>query len=178
MSNVEGGRSGGLLTRPGQRVVLIAAHGRNRVIGSGGGIPWHLPHDFAHFKAETLGHTLVMGRKTWDSIGRPLPGRTTIVITRDPAWRSGHDGVLVTRSLEGALELAADLDGDVMVAGGGEIYALALPYATHQILTEVQLEPDGDAFYPDYSDDEWVETRRERGEDCEWVWLERRLMAA
>ena len=78
------------MTRPDQRVVLIAALARNRVIGNQGKIPWHLPHDFAHFKRETLGHTLVMGRLTWDSIGRPLPGRQTIVITRDLTFHPDH----------------------------------------------------------------------------------------
>jgi dihydrofolate reductase len=166
------------MTRPDQRVVLVAAHARNRVIGDAGEIPWHLPHDFAHFKRETLGHTLVMGRKTWDSIGRPLPGRTTVVVTRDRSWSPGHDGVLVAHSLDDALALAADLPGDVMVAGGGEIYAAALSLATHQVLTEVDLEPAGDAFYPAYDVDEWVETRREAGEGLEWVWLERKAREA
>ena len=159
--------------RPDQRVVLVAAHARNRVIGNGGEIPWHLPHDFAHFKRETLGHTLVMGRRTWDSIGRPLPGRATVVVTRDEAFDPGFDGVLVAHSLEEAFGLAAELPGDVMIAGGGEIYALALPFATHQVLTEVDLSPPGDAFYPDYAVDAWVEVRREVGEGCQWTWLER-----
>lgn len=164
--------------RPDQRVVLVAAHARNRVIGQGGEIPWHLPHDFAHFKRETTGHTLVMGRRTWDSIGRPLPGRATVVVSRDPAFTPGFEDVLVARSLEEAFRLAADLPGDVMVAGGGEIYAQALPYATHQILTEVHAEPEGDAFYPEFPANEWVEVRREPGEGCDWVWLERLEPAA
>ena len=164
--------------RPEQRVVLVAAHARNRVIGDGGRIPWHLPHDFAHFKRETLGHTLVMGRRTWDSIGRPLPGRATVVVTRDESFDPGFDDVRVAHSLEDAFALAAELPGDVMVAGGGEIYALALPYATHQVLTEVDLEPSGDAYYPEYAVDEWVEVRREAAEGCEFVWLERAGAAA
>ena len=164
--------------RPDQRVVLVAAMGRNRVIGSEGAIPWHLPHDFAHFKRETTGHTLVMGRRTWDSIGRPLPGRATIVVTRDPGFDPGFTGVLVAHSLEDAFGLAAGLPGDVMVAGGGEIYALALPRATHQVLTEVHAEPEGDAFYPEFAADEWVEVRREAGVGCDWVWLERMGAAA
>lgn len=164
--------------RPDQRVVLVAAHARNRVIGNNGEIPWHLPHDFAHFKRETLGHTLVMGRRTWDSIGRPLPGRSTIVVTRDESFDPGFDDVLVAHSLDEAFSLASELPGDVMVAGGGEIYALALPYATHQVVTEVDAAPEGDAFYPDYPVDEWVEVRREAGEGCQWVWLERMDPAA
>ena len=93
------------------------------MIGADGGIPWHLPEDFAHFKATTLGHTLVMGRATYESIGRPLPGRTTIVVTRDPEWSA--DGVLVAHSLEEALALAGD--AEVFVAGGAAVYEAALP---------------------------------------------------
>ncbi len=159
--------------RAGQRVVLVAAVAENGVIGAAGGIPWHLPEDFAHFKAVTVGHTLVMGRATYDSIGRPLPGRSTIVVTRDPAW-SAAAGVLVAHSFEDALAQAADLPGDVMVAGGAQVYALALPRATHQVLTEVHARPEGDTFYPEWNRDEWVETRRERGDDADYVWWERR----
>jgi dihydrofolate reductase len=158
-----------------KRVVLVAALADNRVIGDRGRIPWRLPADFAHFKRETLGHTLVMGRATWDSIGRPLPGRTTVVLTRDPSWAA--EGALVARSLDEALAVAGSLDGDVVVAGGGQVYAQALPHATHQVLTEVHCSPPGDAFYPAFEPDEWKETRREPGPPgdlaYEWVWLER-----
>ncbi|HET8560011.1 MAG TPA: dihydrofolate reductase [Marmoricola sp.] len=158
-----------------RRVVLVAALADNRVIGDHGRIPWRIPEDFAHFKRETLGHTLVMGRATWDSIGRPLPGRTTIVVTRDSSWRA--DGALVAHSLAEALEIASGLEGDIVVAGGGQVYEQALPLATHQVLTEVHLRPEGDAFYPELDASEWKETRREPGPDgavaYEWVWLER-----
>ncbi|UAL31199.1 dihydrofolate reductase [Nocardioides rotundus] len=159
-----------------KRIVLVAAHARDRGIGRDGGIPWRLPHDFAHFKRETLGHTLVMGRATWDSIGRPLPGRETVVVTRDPDWSAGEyaDQVHVAHSVEEALGIAAALPGDVMIAGGGAIYSATLPVATHLVLTEVGLDVEGcDAFFPDYDAADWVETRRESGEDVEWVWLER-----
>jgi dihydrofolate reductase len=156
-------------------VVLVAAYATNRVIGADGGIPWRIPEDFAHFKATTLGHTLVMGRATYDSIGRPLPGRRTIVVTRDPEWTAGEhaEGVLVAHSIEQAFALATGLPGDVMVAGGAQIYALALPYATHQVLTEVDLEPDGDTFYPAWGAEAWVETAREDRDGYAWRWLER-----
>jgi dihydrofolate reductase len=137
-------------------VTLIAAVARNGVIGADGGIPWHLPEDFAHFKATTLGHTLVMGRATYESIGRPLPGRTTIVVTRDPTWAA--DGVLVAHSVQEALALA---DGDVFVAGGASVYETALPYADAQLISEVDLEPEGDTFYPPVDTAEWTEVARE-----------------
>ncbi|MDX6372055.1 MAG: dihydrofolate reductase [Nocardioidaceae bacterium] len=150
-------------------VTLIAAVARNGVIGADGGIPWHLPEDFAHFKATTLGHTLLMGRATYDSIGRPLPGRTTIVLTRDPDWRA--EGVLVAGSIEEALAMA---EGDVFVAGGAAVYAAALPYADEQLLSEVDLEPEGDTFYPAYDRAEWREVSRESRDGFTVVRLTRR----
>lgn len=165
-----------LPSRPGPgRVTLVAAVAENGVIGHGGGIPWHLPADFAHFKALTLGHTLVMGRATYDSIGRPLPGRETVVVTRDPTWTAGEhaDRVRVAHTLDQALAVAATLTGDVMVVGGAQVYELAMPLATHQVLTEVHLTPEGDTVYPDFERSEWTETRRDLGEEFDIVWLER-----
>lgn len=138
--------------------MLIAAVADNGVIGDAGGIPWHLPEDFAHFKRTTLGHTLLMGRATYDSIGRPLPGRTTVVLTRDPTWSA--EGVLTATSFDEALALAADLPGDVYVAGGAAVYALALPYADEQVLTEVRLSPEGDTYYPAFDREDWAELER------------------
>jgi dihydrofolate reductase len=158
------------------RVTLVAAVADNGVIGKDGDIPWRIPADFAHFKALTLGHVLVMGRATYDSIGRPLPGRTTIVLTRDPQWRAA-EGVLVAGSLDEALRLAAGLPGEVFVAGGAGVYAAALERAHAQVLTEVHLAPDGDTRYPDFDRSAWIETRREPHADGEvaydFVWLER-----
>ncbi len=155
-------------------ITLIAAYARNRVIGHGPDIPWHSREDFAHFKATTLGHTLIMGRLTYDSIGRPLPGRRTIVLTRDTAWSA--EGVEVAHSVEEALALASG--DEVFIAGGAQIYALALPYATHQILTEVGVEAVGDVYYPEFDAGEWIEVRRvsrpELDPPLEWVWWERR----
>jgi dihydrofolate reductase len=157
------------------RLTLVAAVADNGVIGNAGDIPWRIPADFAHFKSLTLGHVLVMGRATYDSIGRALPGRTTIVLTRDPGWTA--DRVLVAGSLDEALDLAADLPGEVFVAGGAEVYAQALDRAHAQVLTEVHLSPAGDTRYPDFDRAAWVETRRERHLDAstpyEFVWLER-----
>ena len=156
----------------GSRVTLVAAYADNRVIGDRGRIPWHLPEDFAHFKATTMGGVLVMGRATYESIGRPLPGRTTIVVTRNPQWSA--DGVLVAHSLEDALALAAEQPGETYVVGGTQVYEQALPLATHQVLTQVHRAVDGDAHYPTFDVDDWVETRREPRDGFTWVWWERR----
>lgn len=162
------------MSTPTRRITLIAAYARGRVIGDGPDIPWHSSEDFGHFKAITLGHTLVMGRVTHESIGRPLPGRRTIVLTRDPAWRA--DGVKVAATLPEAYALAGD--DQVFVAGGAQVYAAALPTATHQILTEVDVDVPGDAHYPEFDLDEWREVRRIRRPDLDpplaWVWWERR----
>ena len=151
-----------------RRLTLVAAYAEGRVIGDHGRIPWHLPDDFAHFKATTMGGVLVMGRLTYDSIGRPLPGRTTVVVTRDPSWSA--DGVLVAHAVHEALTLARRQGTEVFVAGGTQLYEQTLPLATHQVLTEVHLSPEGDAHYPAFDRREWRETRREQGPGLDWVW--------
>lgn len=138
------------------RVTLIAAVASNGVIGADGDIPWRIPEDWRRFKSLTLGHTLVMGRKTYDSIGRPLPGRTTIVITRQPSWRA--DGITVVHTLEEALQAAPE--GEVFIAGGGDIYRLALPLADRMSLTEVDQSPEGNAFFPEWDSAQWRQTAR------------------
>ena len=158
-----------------QRLTLVAAYAAGRVIGADGDIPWRIPEDFAHFKRVTMGGTLLMGRATYDSIGRPLPGRTTVVLTRDTGW--SVDGVLVAHTLDEALGLADEQPGETYVAGGATVYEQTLPLATHQVLTEVHREVPGDTFYPQFPAEEWVETAREDGPGCTWVWLERRIVA-
>ncbi|CAI9419189.1 dihydrofolate reductase [Nocardioides sp. T2.26MG-1] len=148
------------MTPGGKRIVLVAAVARNGVIGDGPDIPWQLPGEQRLFKGLTWGHILLMGRATYESIGRPLPGRTTIVLTRSPGWSA--EGVLVAHDLDEALAIADTLDGEVMVAGGGQVYAAALPVADEQVLSEVDLEPAGDAFYPDFDRADWHETAREQ----------------
>ena len=156
-----------------KRVILVAAVARNRVIGNGPDIPWRVPGEQREFKELTLGHTLVMGRTTYESIGRPLPGRTTVVLTRDRTWSA--DGVLVAHSLVDALAKAAmQPEGEVIVAGGAQVYAEALPMAAEQIISEIPLEPEGDAFYPEFSDRVWVESDRELFEGFERSWWVRR----
>jgi dihydrofolate reductase len=148
--------------------VLVAAVADNGVIGVDGEIPWRISEDFAHFKATTMGHTLVMGRATYESIGRPLPGRTSLVLTRDPDWSA--DGVVVASSLEAALDHADELPGDVMVVGGAAVYAAALEIADEQILTEVHQSPLGDTYYPSFDGAEWVMSRREELDGYDRVW--------
>jgi dihydrofolate reductase len=133
------------------QVAMIAAVGANGVIGAGNAIPWRLPSDFAHFKRITMGKPLIMGRKTFESIGKPLPGRTNIVITRRGDYRP--EGVLVAQNLGAALALAqskakADAVDEVMIGGGGEIYREALPLADRLYITHVDAAPDGDALFP------------------------------
>jgi dihydrofolate reductase len=153
------------------KVVLVAAVAKNGVIGNGGDIPWDIPQDMRHFREVTEGNTVVMGRKTFDSIGRPLPRRTNVVITRQPEW--AREGVEVVTSLEDALALARGCEGDAMVIGGGEVYRQALPLADAQILTEVDAEPEGDTYYPPFDREEWVEVKREPYDGHAFVWWER-----
>lgn len=140
------------------KVTLIAAVAANNVIGNGPDIPWRLSSDFIHFKRTTLGKPLIMGRKTFESIGKPLPGRTTLVVTRQKGYQP--DGVLVIDSLEAAIEHAktiAKADGvdEVMVAGGAEIYRQAMDMADKMIISHVNLKPQGDALFPAIDPEIW-----------------------
>jgi dihydrofolate reductase len=141
-------------------VTLVVAVGANGVIGVGGGLPWRLPADLAHFKQLTLGHVLVMGRATYESIGRPLPGRTTIVLTREPGWSA--DGVEVAHSLEAAIERAHQLDDEVFLVGGATVYAEALESGLVDLMcvTRVAASPDGDTFFPDVDWEHWRDVGR------------------
>ena len=153
-------------------VTLLAAVGRNRVIGRDNDLPWRLPDDLAHFKAVTMGHTLVMGRRTFDSIGRPLPGRRTVVVTRQADWSA--EGVEVAHSLPEALQRAvADGDTEVFVVGGGQVYAEALPVATRLLLTEVDQSPEGDTLFPEVDPADWSESARDQRDGFAFVTYER-----
>ena len=154
-----------------KRVVLVAAVADNGVIGRGGDIPWHLPEDLRHFRATTIGNTVLMGRRTYDSIGRPLPGRANVVITRNPAWSA--EGVHVVHSVDEGIERAQDLEGDVMVIGGGGVYAAALDVADEQVLTEVHATPEGDTYYPDWDRSQWREVSRTPHDGYDFVRWER-----
>lgn len=146
----------------------MAAVARNGVIGRDGDLPWHLPGDLRRFKELTMGGTLVMGRKTYDSIGRPLPGRTTVVVTRQEDWTV--EGVETAGSLEEALEKAGE--GDVFVVGGGQIYSQAMDLADALEITEVDVEPDGDVRFPPIPP-KWRIVRREPGDGFTLVRYER-----
>jgi len=140
------------------RVSLIAAVAANGVIGRDGRMPWHLPEDLKRFKALTMGHAIVMGRKTFDSIGRLLPGRRTIIVTRQPNYRV--EGAEVVNSLDDAIALARN-DDEVFVIGGGEIYAQALPRATRLHLTEIAATAEGDVRFPAVDFAQWRESSRD-----------------
>lgn len=142
------------------QIVLVVAKSENNVIGVDGDLPWKISADLKHFKAVTMGHPIVMGRKTWDSIGRPLPGRRNIVITRRDDLVI--DGVDVVKSIDAALDLCrTDGATKAMIVGGGQIYADIMDRADVIELTEVHTEIKGDTVFPEISADEWAETARE-----------------
>jgi dihydrofolate reductase len=128
-------------------ISLVAAMAKNRVIGKNNAMPWHLPADLKHFKSVTLGKPIIMGRKTYESIGRPLPGRQNIVISRNAEYQL--DGCDTVTSFDGAMELVSELE-EVMVVGGGFLYSQVLPQANKLYLTFIDLEVDGDTQFPAY----------------------------
>jgi dihydrofolate reductase len=166
------------------RLCLIAAVAENGVVGKNNALPWHLPEDLKYFKRMTLGKPIVMGRKTFESIGRPLPGRTNIVVSRNQSY--APEGVQVVDSLKSSLTMAAEIaesgcQKDLMVIGGAAIYAAALPLAQCLYITEVHGEVEGDAFFPEVDWSLWHEVSRTRnaasasgGYDFSFVVFERR----
>jgi len=143
------------------RLTLIAAVGRNRVIGIHDQLPWHLPEDLQHFRNVTRGHPVIMGRKTWESLPdafRPLPERLNIVLSRQAHYLA--DGAQVADSLAAALELAGQ-HPEAFVIGGEQLYVQALPQADRLLLTEVEIEVEGDAWFPAFDPGIWLETSRE-----------------
>lgn len=154
-----------------QPLCLVAALAKNRVIGREGKIPWHLPEDLKHFRRVTLDHAVIMGRLTFESMGKPLPKRRNIVVSRTP---QAIDGCEVVTSLEAATALARSTDNEPRVIGGGQLYTLALPLATRLILTDVQQEPEGDAFFPAFDERDFLETERREGDGVIYRTLMRR----
>ncbi|MEK9842256.1 dihydrofolate reductase [Thalassospira sp.] len=165
-----------------ERVAVVAA-AENGAIGKDGWMPWELPEDLKRFKALTLGKPMILGRVTFEAIGRPLPKRTNIVVTRDKDWSFDHENVRVCHDIETAIRLADEIalrDGinEVIIAGGSQIYHLALPFTTRFELTEVHAKIDGDTFLDPLAEDEWRETARQRidnpdGPDYSFVTLDR-----
>jgi dihydrofolate reductase len=137
---------------------VIAAMAKNRVIGINNTLPWRLSEDLMHFKALTMGHHIIMGRKTYESIGKPLPGRTTVIVTRDPAYRV--EGCVTATSIDAAIAACGD-DGEVFFVGGAELYAQVLPRADRLYLTEIQAEFQGDAWFPVFDRAVWREAGRD-----------------
>ena len=140
-----------------KNITLIAAMGKNRAIGLDGRMPWHLPAELQHFKRATMGKAIVMGRKTWESIGRPLPGRQNIVISRNPEFTA--EGADVCDSLDNAIDISET--DEIMIIGGGQLYAAAMPLATGMILTLIDIEPEADTWFPEWDEGQWQETSEE-----------------
>jgi dihydrofolate reductase len=138
---------------------LVVAMSRNRVIGRGNRLPWRLPADLAYFKRVTLGHPVIMGRRTWESIGRPLPGRKNIVVTRDRGYEAR--GAVVVGSLEEAWQAAGEAD-EACVIGGTSLFEEALPVADRIHLTEVEAEVEGDTWFPAFDRSRWTAREVER----------------
>jgi dihydrofolate reductase len=154
------------------KIALIVAMGSNRAIGKDNTMPWHLPEDLKYFKRCTLHKPVIMGRNTYESIGKPLPQRSNIIISRNPDYQV--EGASVVSSVAAALQLAAALcqsaaepeDSEVMVIGGAQIYAQTLPLAERLYLTEVDASPDADAWFPAFARAEWREVARESHPAC------------
>jgi dihydrofolate reductase len=140
------------------RVYLVAAVADNGVIGAHGKLPWHLPEDLKHFKQLTLGHPIIMGRRTWQSLGKPLPGRENIVVTRRPGYEA--TGASIASSVEGAVALCAG-ESVAFVIGGAEIYAAALPLADGLVLTEIHKDYAGDTRFPQWDRGAWRVSQKE-----------------
>lgn len=160
------------------QISAIAAIGKNRELGTKNQLSWRISDDFKRVKELTMGHPLIMGRKTHESIGRPLPGRTNIIVTRDQSYKA--EGCIVTNSIEDALAEARKADDkEIFIFGGAEIYNLALPYTNHLYLTLIDAEyPEADAYFPEY-EEEFIEVTRHsvreyEGLKYEWVEFERK----
>ncbi|SDW41173.1 dihydrofolate reductase [Nitrosomonas communis] len=143
-----------------QRLSILVAMATNRVIGRNNALPWHLSADLKRFKALTMGQILIMGRKTYESIGRPLPGRINIIVTRQPAFSA--PGTIVTCSIEEALTACLPYqDKEIFIIGGAELYQQTLAYCQRIYLTEIQQDFEGDTFFPEFDRNDWYESSRE-----------------
>jgi dihydrofolate reductase len=146
-------------------VCIVVATAEDNVIGKDNQLIWHLPADLKHFKHLTMGHPILMGRKTYESIGKPLPGRTTIIITRQKDYQV--EGCIVVHSVKDAIEKGLQLDQDIYIIGGAEIYKQALPFTDTIELTKIHHSFDGDTYFPDINDEEWETESKENHEPDE-----------
>lgn len=146
------------IPNPQSRLSIIVAMAKNRVIGANNTLPWHLPADLKHFKSLTMGHHIIMGRKTYESIGKPLPGRTSVVVTRNTGY--SLPGVIVVNSLPAAIKACGN-DDEIFVIGGAELYRQAIDLADRIYLTEIEADIAGDAHFTEFDSKMWRETGRE-----------------
>jgi dihydrofolate reductase len=146
-------------------IAIVVAAAENNVIGKDNGLIWHLPADLRHFKQITMGHPILMGRKTYESIGKPLPGRTSIIVTTQKDYEA--EGCIVTHSLQEALEKAKQLDEAIYIIGGAEIYKRALPLTDTIYLTRLHHTFDGDVYFPELKEAEWESMEQEHHEPDE-----------
>jgi dihydrofolate reductase len=161
------------VTAPGAPLAMVVAIGDNGAIGQDGKVPWHIPEDRKHFRNVTMGHAIIMGRKTWDELGRPLSGRRNLVVSRNAGLVL--EGAEVYPSLEAAIAAARTTDSEPHIIGGSDIYAAAMSLATRIHLTEVHRNVEADTFFPPFDRSEWreVERRPAETEGVEFVTLER-----
>ncbi len=145
-------------------ISIIVAMAQNRVIGANNTMPWRCPEDLKYFKSLTMGHHMIMGRKTFDSIGKPLPGRVSVIVTRNRDLKI--EGCIMAHSLDEAIAVCKD-DNEIFIVGGAELYALALPMVNKLYITEIQQEFDGDTYFPEFDETKWLEiAREERHQDA------------
>jgi dihydrofolate reductase len=161
------------MTTPRAPLALIAAVSRDGVIGKNGKVPWDLPEDRAYFRRSTLGHAVIMGRKTWDETGRPLDGRRNLVVSRAGAVSGRDDEREVVSTLDEAIARARTTDAAPFVIGGAELFRLALPLATRLLLTELTFDAEGDTYFPPFERAAWRAVERHPGDRAVYVTYER-----
>lgn len=142
-------------------ISLLLAMDKNQLIGKDNDLPWRLPADLAYFKRVTMGHPIIMGRKTYDSIGRPLPGRENIIVTRDTSYKA--EGCKVIHSIEDIVKMSEETDQELFVIGGAEIFKEILPHSDRLYITEIEEEFEGDTYFPAFDKDEWKIISKEKG---------------
>ena len=154
--------------------VIIVAIAKNRVIGNGSEIPWHSKEEFKHFKSTTMGFSVLMGRKTFESIGKPLPGRLNVVISRNPELKYDFENVKVVDSLNKAFEVCEKDHEKVFICGGGNIYSQSIELADEIILSEMKLEPEGNVFFPEIDEEKWEVNKTQDFDEFKVYWYSKK----